>query len=346
MAETKRTLPRVGIKDIAAHCSVSTTAVSLVLNDRPGVSEQTRRRIQKTIKDLGYKPSQNARSLGQRRRRAKKTRELGFLAFGISVLRSHSYYGPIMLGVTTRAQNLDFQIKAESIAAEVVDPPEVNLGELSGLIITGRPNLQFMQRVIDASVPYVLIACSRALVPGDYIRAENIESSYHAVRYLTGLGHKRIAFLGGEKSNPECWERYAGYLRALDEASCERDIKLEVFTTFESDRNDEGMKELLARETEFSAIYASQDYLAIGAYHVAHEVGLEIPRDVSIIGFDDIEPARYLRPKLTTIQTDQVGIGRAAVDRLVQILEGDDMPIGIRMPTSLIVRDSCAQPRS
>lgn len=345
MPESKKQFSKVGIKDIAAECNVSTTSVSLVLNDRPGVSDQTRRRIQKKIKDLGYRPSQSAKSLGQRRRRTRKSREIALLAFGISVLKSHSYYGPIMLGVTSQAQELGMQTKAESISADNVKPDDVDFDELSGLIITGNPPHEFMQRAIKASVPYVLVACSRALVPGDYIRAENIESSYEAVKHLADLGHKRIAFLGGEKSNPECWERYAGYLRAIDEAGCDRDPELEVFTTFDSERNQEGMEGLLAREIPYTAIFASQDYLAIGVYHVAHEVGLEIPNDISVVGFDDIEPARFLRPMLTTIQTDQVAIGTAAVDRLMQIIEGDDTPLGIRVPTKLVVRDSCQPPK-
>lgn len=345
MPSRKKQFTKVGIKDIAAECNVSTTSVSLVLNDRPGVSDQTRRRIQKKIKELGYRPSQNAKSLGQRRRRSQKSREIAFLAFGISVLKSHSYYGPIMLGVTSRAQEMGLQTKAESLSADTVNPTNVDFEELSGLIITGNPSPEFMERAIKASVPYVLVACSRALVPGDYIRAENIESSYEAVKHLADLGHRRIAFLGGEKSNPECWERYAGYLRAIDEAGCDRDPKLEVFTTFNSERNREGMEGLLARKTPFTGIYASQDYLAIGVYHVAHEVGLEIPKDISVIGFDDIEPARFLRPTLTTVQTDQVGIGTAAADRLMQIIEGDNTPIGIRVPTKLVARDSCRPPK-
>ena len=336
-------MAKVGIKDIAAKCSVSTTAVSLVLNGRPGVSDLTRRRIQKTIKDLGYKPNQTARSLGQRRKRTRKTREFGFLAFGISVLRSHSFYGPIMFGVTSRSQQLGFQVKAESIKADASNQADLNFNDFSGLIITGCPSEEVMGKIIDSEIPYVLIACSRASIPGNYVRTENVESSYEAVGYLTSLNHRRIAFLGGERSNPECWERYVGYLLALDEAGIERDPELEVFSTFDSERNEEGINELLSRTTDFTALYASQDYLAIGTYHIAHEVGLEIPGDLSVIGFDDIEPARFLRPRLTTVQTDQVGLGRAAVDRLLQILEGDKEPIGYRLPSKLIVRDSCSK---
>ena len=335
---------KVGIKEIAKRSGVSTTAVSLVLNDRPGVSEKTRRKIRNVIAEVGYKPSQTARSLGKRRKRTAQLEEIGFLAFGISAIRADSYYVSILSGVTSRAHELGLQLQSTSFEAEDVDLANIGMDHIDGLIVTGRPSLAFIERIRQANIPYVLISCSRARVPGDSVRPENTESSYQAVSHLAELGHRKIAFLGGEKSNPETWERYTGYLEAIDKYSIPFDPNLIVFSSFSPERSQEGFQELLERKVEFTAVFASNDYLAIGVYHLAHEHHIHIPNELSVVGFDDIETARFLRPQLTTIQTDQAGLGKVAINRLVQLMEHSAAPLTIRIQTNLIVRNSTSAP--
>ncbi|MBB6429129.1 LacI family DNA-binding transcriptional regulator [Algisphaera agarilytica] len=333
---------KVGIKEVAERCGVSKSAVSLVINNRRGVSDQTRDRIRKAIKDLGFRPNTAARRLGGRDSQGE-IGQYGFLAFDAWADSSHSYYGQVLAGASIHAQKLGarlsfFQVPEPDTAGKL--PPQVNLDALDGCLITGRPSLEILRSISKSSKPTVMVSPSTPHVVADSVRPENIEGSWLATRHLIELGHSRIAFLGGNVDNVDAQERYLGYRMAVQEAGIELDEDLVEFQDFSPPGGRTALANVLSRSSGVTAVFAGGDYLAIGAYDAAHDAGLEIPGDLSIVGFDDIEPVRYLRPALTTIHIDLHAIGAHAFDRVLQLIDKPQPLVHLRVPGKLVQRDS------
>lgn len=338
------TKPRVGLKDIAACTGVSSAAVSLVLNNRPGVSPETRRRVNDAAKRLGYKPrGVRARPLAGVAPASLRT--IGFYAFGVNAALGHSYYGAILSGASAAARDSGLQLSFEAFEAPISEPEELPSRAADGLLITGRPPREFVERLDAEGVPYVLVCCSLAHLPGDTIGPENIDSSYRAVHYLAELGHERIAYLGGEASNPDARERYLGYRWAVEDLGLGYDDRLVLLSFFDTEHGVSGFEELRSRDVPFTALYAASDFLAIGAYASAREAGLSVPDGLSVIGFDNNTMGASVHPKLTTIGLDRERVGRLAVTRLCELVGLEQPPLVQRVPAELIVRDSCASPR-
>lgn len=340
------TATKVGIKEIAERCGVSKSSVSLVLNNRKGVSDGTRQRIQKAMGELGYRPLRSTRR-GVRSRSSNGSRDgvIGFLAFDRWANAGHSYYGPILTGASVHAKGVGYGLTyTQVLDPSQVEPEEVDLASVDGLLITGRPQPGFIELLRARGLPFVVVSPSTPHIDADSVRPENIEGSWIATRHLVLLGHRKIGYLGGEESNTDAQERYFGYRLALQEGGLPVDDDLVTFTDFSPPGGEAGLKQLIERDTGVTAVYAGGDYLALGVYEAAHKAGLSIPHDLSVVGFDDIEPVRYLRPGLTTMQMDLQAIGARSVDRLLQLLDEEQPPVNLRVPSKLLVRDSTAAP--
>ncbi|MEM1210712.1 MAG: LacI family DNA-binding transcriptional regulator [Planctomycetota bacterium] len=334
---------KVGIKQIAEQCGVSKTAVSMVLNNRAGVSDSTRERIRRTIGELGYRPNQAARRLGRGGTTGSKSGMLGFLAFDRWADSGHSYYGQVLAGASLHAQELGVGLTYHQVIDPTDAPPDsVDIEALDGLLVTGKPTLGFIEAMRKRSAPIVVVSPSTPHIQADSVRPENIESAWVATRHLIELGHTQIGYLGGQSFNADAQERHFGYRLAMQEAGLEVDDDRSVFTDFSPEGGEQGMRELIERGHPMTAVFAGGDYLALGAYDAAHHAGLSIPGDLSIVGFDDIEPVRYLRPALTTVHIDLRAVGARAVDRLMQLITADQSPLRIRVPGELVLRDSTA----
>lgn len=331
---------RIGLKDIAEQTGVSSAAVSLVLNNRPGVSTETRQRVNEKAKQLGYQP-RRSRSTNANVGPTTLLRSIGYFAFGVDAALGHSYYGDILSGASTAARE-----QGARLVLEAFDGPEPSVDELpihaaDGILISGRPPQSFVQKLQQEGIPYVLVCCSLAHLPGDVIGPENVESSYEAVKYLAGLGHQRIAYLGGEPNNIDARERYLGYRWAVEDLGLENDDRLALFSFFDADHGVSGLHQLIENAGEFTALYAASDFLAMGAYSSARELGISIPDELTVLGFDNNTLAETLHPQLSTMGLDRERVGRLAVKRLTDIVTSPQDPTITRVPARLVERESC-----
>lgn len=334
---------RIGLKDIAEDTGVSSAAVSLVLNNRPGVSGETRKRVSDSAKRLGYEPRRSQSKIANRFRGNPRMRSLGFFAFGVNAALGHDYYGDILNGASSEARECNLQMRFEAFDGPHVDVEELPIQAADGLLITGRPPREFVYRLQRENIPYVLVCCSYAHLPGNSIGPENIESSYNAVSYLARQGHRRIAYLGGEAINADARERYLGYQWAIEDHDLEKDENLALLSFFDTEHGISGLHQLLEQAGDFTALYAASDYLAMGVYRSARELGISIPKQLSVIGFDNNAYSETLHPALTTMGLDRERVGRLAVKRLAEIVETPQEATVTRVPSKLIERESCVQ---
>jgi DNA-binding LacI/PurR family transcriptional regulator len=327
------------MREVAQLAGVSVQTVSHVVNQTGSISSQTRRRVQQVIETLHYRPHPIARSM-----RTRETRLIGLLVLDITnpVLShiaseieaaAHASGYRVLLYNARHDARLEQQ-SLESFAERLVD----------GLIIVNAVDQnRTFEWLKKGAIATVLVDClATASLPS--VAMDNQQGAYLATKHLIELGHKDIAHLPGALSLEVARQRLAGYRQAL------KDFKLakrEWVMTPVNDLWDYGAgylstQQLLKRKKRPSAIFAAGDQMAIGVYRALAEEGLKIPEDMSVVGFDDIEAARYTTPPLTTVRQPLKDIASQAFGLLLELLNGTKNSNNpqIILPPELILRSS------
>lgn len=327
------------ITDVANLAGVSIKTVSRVLNQEPNVRPATREKVTRAIKQLDYRPSVSARSLA-----GKRSFLLGLLYDNPSA----SYVTKIQNGVlrSCRAHHYDLLIhpcdyKNPHLEEEVED--HMRNTRLDGLILT--PPLTDQQALLEfldgRKTPYVLISPSSNSKFRWAVGTNDRAICSKMVQYLCGLGHERIAFLIGHPDHSALANRYAGYRDGLQACGLplRKSLCLQGFNSFES--GDECARRLLARKHRPTAIFACNDDMAAGALKAAHELGIRVPQELSVAGFDDIPLARQIWPSLTTVRQPMQSMGELAAELLIRRFRGQSPEeISRVIDSELVVRDS------
>ena len=338
-------MARPTIADVAKLAGVSPSAVSMYLNDRPGIGEETQARIADAIEQLGYVPRSN-----DARRKAK-----GFVGVLVEklpkLLTGDLFYADVTSGIQREAERLGY-----SIAVSVIDEPSEVLPRLvaedsiSGLLALGGGDItdQLLGLIIKSGMPLVTVDNQSDLQPLNSVVVDNYRGAYLATRHLIELGHRRIAVIRGPRKYKSLTERYHGYLNAMFDAGLGVDWEL-IQGPLSSGLPNKGyreMKALLALDEPPTAVFAVSDRTALGAIPAIEEAGLAVPRDISIVGFDDMPPNVYPAPALTTVTSERLAMGHIAMQRLHRMIEEPQRaPINIVMPCQLVIRDSSGEPR-
>jgi DNA-binding LacI/PurR family transcriptional regulator len=330
--------------DIAFLAGVSQPTVSRALRGSPRVSEETRQRVLAIAEQLNYKVDKNASNL-----RFQRSNTLALLFFE-DPTSDDSAINPFfvsMLGSITRACArrgydllISFQQQSSNWHEEYEDSHKAD-----GLILLGYGDyLQYRVRLdelIERGTHFVFWGAVQPGQPGVSIGSDNYRGGYEATRHLAALGRRRVAFLGGASSHyPEFFERYRGYVRALEEAGASASATLQLDAISTEQSGHAAATDLLARGLAFDAIVAASDLIAIGAIRALQMRGIDVPRDVSVVGFDDIPAATLANPPLTTIAQDTRLAGELLVDSLLSQIRGEHAEPQM-LPTRLIVRSSC-----
>jgi DNA-binding LacI/PurR family transcriptional regulator len=331
---------RVRLEDVARRAGVSKSIASRVLNADPAllVRPETRERVVRAAHDLDYRPHAAARGL--------KRAETGALGLLVPPL-TNPVYVRISRGAFERALERDFVV----LLVEDVDPAQaerissrlVQAGRIDGLMIaSARPGHPLLQTLRRQGIPHVFV--NRAVArSGRNVVVDEARASAAALDHLVSLGHRRIGHVAGPQSLDTGRRRTAGFLRA----AVARGVEVEVA---EGDFGESGgaaaADELLDRCPDRTALYTSTLSQAVGVLHATWVRGLDVPADVSIVGYDDMPLAEYLRPPLTTVRTGLAELGALAVDTLVdQLLGGELRNVVVSSEPEVIVRASTAEPR-
>ncbi|MFT4030177.1 MAG: LacI family DNA-binding transcriptional regulator [Protaetiibacter sp.] len=333
------------LRDVAALAGVSFKTVSNVVNDYPHVSTATRERVMAAIEELGYQPNRMARSM--------RTGRTGAIGLAVPEL-SLAYFAELAEEVITVADKHDVVVVVEQTGGDPRREIEVLRGPrrqmTDGLLFSPLALGSADVGLLDVGFPLVLLGERIFDGPVDHVTMENVEGARAATEFLIGLGCRRIALLGAHEGEVigSAGLRLAGYRAALEAHGIGFDQSLVVDSgPWHRSNGADGARRLLARGVEFDSVFALNDELALGALRVFREQGIDVPSQVAIIGFDDVDEGRYSSPSLTTIDPGRREIARLAVDLLLERIDGGapSAPRELRSNFRVVERESTGRAR-
>lgn len=326
------------IKDVAREAGVSVATVSRVFNHSAVVSEDTRRSVREVADRLNYWPNGAARSLITNR-----TQAIGVMLpdlFG-------EFYSEVLRGMDMTARRAGLHLLVSSSHAdadELVAGLRTTRGRIDGMIVmTPDVDARAAIRAIASDRPLVLINPGPGFESCDTISIANQAGAAAIVGHLTGLGHRRVATITGPARNEDARQRLEGYRAAMHAVGAAIPAGYEIPGDFTEPAGYAAGARLLALDPRPSAVFAANDYLAIGVLGALSDAGVRVPEEIAVVGFDDIAMARYLNPPLTTVHVDAYRLGERAVEMLLASpgARGGRRPHHEVLPTTLVVRSSC-----
>lgn len=333
---------KITIVDVANEAGVSFATVSRVLNNSAHVKPETRARVLSAMERLGFVANRQARSLA-----GGKTNCIGLLVPDLGT----GYIGEIIRGIdaelTLRGIDLILYTTHRTASKEANYVANLATGMVDGLLLVlPRNPADYVGTLTRRNFPFVLIDHQGTGQDCPAVGATNWQGAYEATEYLIKLGHRRIGFITGSMDLGCAQDRLAGYRAALRTYHIPEDPKLIYEGTFFQPDGYAGASAFLDLPDPPTAIFASNDVMAMGAMDAIRNRGLRIPDDISVLGFDDIPQASLVRPALTTVQQPLEKMGRLAAQMLLDLLENPAQKVErIELPTKLIIRESCQPPR-
>lgn len=328
------------IKDVAQKAGVSVTTVSRVLNGEKYVKDDLKAKVKQAIDELGYAPSHIARSLVR-----KKTNLIGVIVPDLT----SSFYSTILSSIEETASLNDYNL----LVCNIIEDTDKELKYLNvfhemrvdGIIIM-HEKLSDEIRSFIHKLDIPIIFSSVRPVDHKFISViiDDYEAAYDATKYLTELGHERIAFIGGDMRDVTSGQnRYVGYRNALKDQRVRMFNDYIRFGDYKTQSGYDLMKELLACEPRPTALFAVSDDMAVGAMNCIHDHQLKVPDDISIIGFDGSQLTELVRPRLSSMEQPIQEMGKITVHTMIEIITDpassprEDLILGHK----LVVRDSC-----
>jgi len=347
MAKRTRKLRQLAAKiaDVAQVAGVSVATVSRALARPALVTEETRMRVLAAVRDTGYTPNISARNL-----RVRKTMIVLVAVPDIA----NPFFAEVLQGIDDTLSAAGYGL----IIANLAGSPEkearyvdlVCAGQADGVLLLCGHVIRSPDRDLrDARVP--LVAACEYIPREDFpqVTIDNVTTAREAVGHLVELGHTNIAYLSGPKSNILEQQRFEGYRQALREAGIASDAGLVLPGDFTFRTGVQAGQALLALEPAArpTALFAANDEMAIGLIKTVHTAGLQIPDDLSVVGFDGIAYADYCEPTLTTIVQPRRELGATAAAELIALMATGTAGLrkDIKLPAKLMLRDSTRSPR-
>lgn len=326
------------LKDIARLAGVSTSTVSHVINKSRFVSDEIAERVNNAAQQLNYAPSALARSL-----KMNRTKTIGMLV----TTSTNPFFGEVVKGVerscyhqgynlilcNTEGDNQRMKASINTLLQKRVDGLLLMCSTLEG------ERLDVFDRYPD--IPIVVMDWGPILFASDKIQDNSLQGGYMAAKHLIECGHKEIGCITGPLIRHQAQMRYEGYKRALAEAGIAINPDWIVESDFECEGGYQAFEKLYQRGKLPSALFVSNDMMAMGVIQAASQRGLRVPDDLSLIGYDDVHIAKFMTPALTTIHQPKYRLGKAAVDTLLYRLENPDTTAQVvQLEPTLVVRNS------
>lgn len=333
----------VRLKDIAERAGVSVMTVSKVLRDASDISAATKVRVRALAQQMGYVPDSLAQGL-----RTRTTKLFGLV---ISAM-TNPIFARVVMAIEERAHELGYEV----ILSHTLNEPEreetairrLISRRVDGLFVSPvyrlEPEAPIYKELQRCGIPTVLLGHSAPFC-SQFANVEtgDLQASFAAAQHLLELGHKRIAFFAGPQVSPWAQERFEGHRRALREAGIEVDDKLVFNAGNTIEEGEKAALQMLGEGTQFTAVQAVNDLVAIGAANIFLNQGIAIPEELSLVGFGNVLISEYFRVPLTTVRQPKFRLGVAAMNSMLKLMQGE-LPESKRLPAEIIVRASTAAP--
>ena len=334
---------RVTIREVAEQARVSTQTVSRVINDRPDVAPDTRQRVKEVIAQLGYQPSNVARSLSQGR-----SRTLGVVGTGLQ------YFGPsqTLVGVVDQANLLDYRLLLNMMHHPESNHVQEILQDMHSQHVEGivwavpeiGSNREWVARQVS-ELPVPMVFLSTEPVAGlSTCSVDNRSGGRMATQHLLDQGYRQVGLITGPLDWWEARQRQLGWRDALEAVEIDAGSSLITEGNWSPTSGELGLRKLLEQVPSLRAVFVSNDQMALGVIKATREMGLRVPEDLAIVGFDDIPEAAYFCPPLTTVRQDMAELGSCAVKELERFVQASgETPIEpqtVSLQPELIVRQS------
>ena len=314
------------IDDVAAHAKVGRTTVSRVLNNSPAVKNEVRERVLESVNILNYKVNMQARSLA-----SHGSNIIAIIHASDFDSEPNSYYqSGLEIGALRSCADIGYQLQTHTINQNNGDylPKIVKIADennYDGIILTPpfSDNLALVEKIIALDCPVVCISAgneTRAIAPS--IGIDDEQAGYEIAKYLISLGHINFGYIRGIQGHVSAEDRFAGFNRALIEADISPDSAIVERGNFTFKSGIERAQAIFSSANPPSALICANDDMAAGALLSAHKMGLNIPKDISIVGFDDTPVSEIVWPPLTTIHQPLKKLGKGAVELLMRGING------------------------
>jgi LacI family transcriptional regulator len=328
----------VNITDIANQLGVSPSMVSRVINGKGYVHIEKRQQILKLVKETGYVPNKAARNMATGR-----SYNIGVVIPDTFNIFQRQLFSIIERHLNTFGYHTLFLFVKFDSTSENDCLDRLKSEKVDGVIMLHEiKNQDFYEYLAKMNLPLISTMCNYNDVPT--VKIDDKKAAFDGITHLTSLGHTKIVMICGDGFSFG-HHRVEGYLQALDESGITRDEKRIIYVQqYTPESGMYGMRELLLRSKDFSAVFTASDELALGALRILQDEGIRIPEDVSLLGFDDIDIASYLHPRLTTVRQPLGEIAEQTTLSLYRCInDGTAMPNSI-LPHRLIIRESTCAP--
>jgi len=326
----------VTIKDIAKLANVSHTTVSRALNNSPYINEETKNKIKALAKELHYVPNYNAKSLV-----LLKSYVIGVFFSSISDGTTDTFFHEIIKGIN---KVID---KEYNLVIRGIDDykyfNQIDKTNFDGIIVVSQRKTddEFIEAVIEKEIPIVVINRHIETVDLVNIMSNDAQGVYEAVDYFIKNNHKKIAIIGGNTEFESSVYRKDGYIRALKDNNIPLCEEYMISGKYNLESGYENMKKLIVLEDRPTAVFCANDDIAVGAMKAVFESGLNVPNDISIIGFDDSNFCKYVTPTLTSVKKDSLALSQYGGINLLNLIKNREVnKEKVYIESKLILRDS------
>lgn len=346
-------------KEIAKMIGVSRSTVSRVINNYPDIPASTREKVLKAIKEYNYYPNSSARRLV-----GMKNSTLGIFVVDIKdnekphhvieknedLLYDNSYFSPFINAFIDQANKTQYYVLVSTIySSEELWKIQSSFCEkrIDGGVIIGSSENQFKEILNVLKKDFILAAIDINITEQNkdkaiYINLNNCNGAFEAAKYLIGLGHRNIGIITGDINKLSGNVRFDSFKQALLESGIQINQDYIAYGDFTEKSGYTGMKKILMSESKPTAVFACNDTMAIGAYKAIVELGLSIPDDISVIGFDNTQISKYMFPPLTSVNVSLPEAAKFSVDSLIRSIEKKELIPELKIVhTTIIERGSC-----
>lgn len=336
----KRT-KRVSMREVAEHSNVSVATVSMVLNNNPRISRATQARVRRSMDDLGYRPDRVAQSLS-----STYTRLLAVMIPPLSHAFADTYFGEIISGIYDRAARLGHKIIIEQAKPKFIESGQhlelVERRFVDGILCLGFiEHYEFMHDIVERGHPVLSVNSQFVDLEVDSVVCDYTAGAEQAMNCLRQLGHKKVGMIIGGSKGVTTQDIMAVFKANMQELGT-FDPGLIVDGRYSETGGAEAVRQLIDRHPDVSAVFCSNDKMAMGAMHYLHQSGRKVPDDISVVGFDNLYASQFLNPPLTTVHLPLYDLGDVACERIIQRIRGRREVVSELLPTHLILRESTA----